>query len=99
MPFKKGKVTNHKGRPAGVSNKVTTRTREAIEKIVSDQLPQIINDFQVLDPHDRINCFLKMLSFILPRLSTVEVKEDPAAMDEKVIDSRIKELLKIGGLK
>ena len=38
MGFKKGEVTNPKGRPKGKPNKTTAEIREAYQKLVEDNL-------------------------------------------------------------
>jgi hypothetical protein len=100
MPFVKGQSGNNKGRPAGVPNKVTARTRELVEEIVESELPRLKSGIRKMKPGERAAVLIRLLNYILPRLQSAQVEiEGPgvAGINEVELDQRIKELMKQGG--
>lgn len=98
MSFKPGCSGNPLGRKKGIPNRATARTRQLLEEIVTTELPRLRRELKQMQPEARAAVLVKLLNYILPRLSTVQVENmDSQNMDEKSLDSRIKEMLKIGG--
>lgn len=57
------------GRKKGTPNKDTKQLREKIEMLLSDQWHQIQKDIQDLKPKDRIDTYIKLLEYSLPKLN------------------------------
>ena len=66
-------VAGRKSSRAGVSDKCTMQTREAFQKLVENNLPQLQQDLDSLDPKDRVKAIIQLASFILPKLAAVDV--------------------------
>lgn len=72
--FKKGQSGNPAGRKVGSKNKATEVLRRKISKIVGDYMKgdQFDSDMKELSASERVNAIIKMTSFILPKLQSVE---------------------------
>lgn len=76
MGFKKGEVTNPKGRPKGKPNKTTAEIREAYQKLVEDNLTNMTEWLkQVADqnPERAMDLMLKLSEYMIPKLARQEV--------------------------
>jgi len=76
MPFKKGEVTNPKGRPTGSKNKSTTVLKNWIADFVEANRERIESDFELLEPKERIQMFEKLLSYVIPRQQTFNIEQE-----------------------
>jgi hypothetical protein len=72
MKFKKGQSGNPKGRPKGAKDKATADLRERVGQLLDDEFDQIKADLSELSPKERVNAWIKLLDFTLPRLQRVE---------------------------
>lgn len=88
---RKGKTNNPHGRPKGSKNKDKRDLREFIEEIVNDRT-QIQNDLKALEPLERLQIIEKLMSYVLPKLRSVENKIDFAQLTDEQIDLIIKEI-------
>lgn len=71
MAFTKGVSGNPDGRPKGSPNKTTGQLREAITNFLEQGFDQVVKDFKVLEPKDRIKVYTDLLQYGLPRLQAV----------------------------
>jgi hypothetical protein len=82
MPFKKGEVSNPRGRAAGVAND-TRRFKVNINKFLeygSDKLLKWLDEVAEKDPKAAIDAVCKLAEFAYPRLArqvVVGEKENP----------------------
>jgi hypothetical protein len=75
------------GRKAGTPNKVTTRTREAFEKLIDgniDNLQEWLERIAESDPKAAFEIVLKLGEFVLPKLARVENHNIETIAPEKV---------------
>lgn len=61
------------GRKKGTPNKATTITREILNDIAEGLRPNIAQDLAALDPKDRLQIWLKLIEFVVPKLSSVDM--------------------------
>ena len=76
MGFKKGEVTNPKGRPKGKPNKTTAEIREAYQKLVEDNLTNMtewLTQVAAENPEKAMDLMLKLSEYMIPKLARQEV--------------------------
>lgn len=73
--FKKGN-THGKGRPKGSRNKITRFLKDRISDFLDENWQAIENDFQELEPKDRIDTYLKLISYVLPKPKFMHLQAD-----------------------
>ena len=76
MAFKKGEVTNPKGRPKGKPNKTTAEIREAYQKLVEDNLTNMtewLTEVAAENPEKAMELMLKLSEYMIPKLARQEV--------------------------
>ena len=61
------------GRKKGTPNKATTITREILNDIAEGLRPNIARDLEALEPKDRLQIWLKLIEFVVPKLSSVDM--------------------------
>lgn len=67
--------TRQIGRTQGSQNKTTKEIRETFKNLLENNLERIQKDLNELEPKDRIMFLLKLTSFVIPTLRSVEVNE------------------------
>lgn len=80
------------GRQAGTPNKVTKNLREWINQLVDDNRLQIERDLKELDPKDRLQILEKLMSYVLPKLQSIDQKIDFDQISDEQLDEIIKKL-------
>ena len=76
MGFKKGEVTNPKGRPKGTPNKSTAEIRDAYQKLVEDNLTNMTEwlvQVAAENPERAMDLMLKLSEYMIPKLARQEV--------------------------
>ena len=76
MGLTKGITNNPNGRPKGIPNKSTNDLRQWVGEFIEGQREQIINDWQALEPKDRVVMFEKLLKYTLPTLQSTTLQTD-----------------------
>jgi hypothetical protein len=64
------------GRLAGTPNKATTEIKEAFQMLLEDNLPTLQRDISSLEPKERVKFMLELASFIIPKMKSVDLKEE-----------------------
>jgi hypothetical protein len=76
MAFKKGEVTNPKGRPKGKPNKTTAEIRDAYQRLVEENLTNMtlwLADVAADSPEKAMDLMLKLSEYMIPKLARQEV--------------------------
>ena len=73
MPFEKGKSGNPAGRKTGTLNTINRDLRERIQALLEEQFEQVAADLKGLEPKLRVEAWLKLLEFALPKLHRSQV--------------------------
>ena len=68
--FKKGNP--YGGRPKGSKNLTSSKVREGVQKLLDDNMDEIQNDLDHLEPRDRIKFLLDLMNFTIPKMKSVE---------------------------
>ena len=63
------------GRTPGTQNKTTKEIRETFKNLLENNLELIQEDLNELEPKDRLMFLLKLTSFVIPTLRSIEVNE------------------------
>ena len=82
------------GRPKGSLNKITAELREWISLFIHENKEQIQQDFDSLEPKDRILIFEKLLKYSLPALQSTTLTTDFERLSDSELDRIIDELKK-----
>jgi hypothetical protein len=72
------------GRQPGSANKVTAEMKSLINDFLHEQWPKFGNDFNCLEPADRIKFFITLLDYVTPKLTKTEAKVN--ARNEPALD-------------
>ena len=95
MPFIKGKSGNPNGRPKGATNNNIKDLRERIKLLLDSQFEQIITDLNNLEPKDRINAYVRLIEYVLPKLQRTEYTEQGTSLEALIsldVDERRKRI-------
>jgi hypothetical protein len=87
MPFEKGKSGNPRGRKKGTQNAVNKDLRERVKDLLESQFDQVVLDLAGLEPKERVNAWLKLSEFVLPKLQRSETVIDFSKMSDAEIDT------------
>lgn len=87
----KGKKTG--GRQKGTPNKITKITREITEEIAAGMYEQVMKDIGKLSAKDRVQVFLKLVEFNVPKPQSIDVSVTNS--QERTIEDELLDLSQI----
>lgn len=93
MP-KKGETNNPNGRPKGTPNKVTTELKTWVQKLIDNNRSQLEKDLKQLEPKDRWAVIERLMSYTLPKMSSVEAKVEFDKLTDEQLNTVINEITK-----
>ena len=88
MPFdtnsgrEAGKISSRKGSP----NRELASLRKRIEILLEDQFEQFLNDLNDLLPKERIDTYVKLLEYAIPKLQRKEATIDLSKMSDDEVE-------------
>jgi hypothetical protein len=87
------KGTKTGGRTKGTPNRTTAQIRDIFTALVSNNVEQVNNDLQSLEPLERIKVFIELSKFVLPTLKAQDINLDTEPVREikitrEIIDRR-----------
>ncbi len=82
------------GRQKGTPNKTTTEIKELIAQFVGNNLEDIQDNYNQLEPEKKLHFFEKILKFVLPQQKEINQMIDVSNLTEPELDKLIDEALK-----
>ncbi|APY11308.1 hypothetical protein BWZ22_08665 [Seonamhaeicola sp. S2-3] len=67
------KRAGQKSTRAGISDKMTIKTRECFKNLIENNLERLQDDLNSLEPKDRLKIIISLSAFVLPKLNAVDV--------------------------
>jgi len=94
MGLPKGKTNNPAGRPKGSLNRTTTEIKEMINQFISGNLEDLQNNYDLLDPKDKLQFFRDLLKFVIPAKESNEININALSDNEleRLTDNLIEKL-------
>lgn len=88
------KKAGSKSSRKGVSNKATRDLRELLKGLLDDQYGQIVKDLKRLDPKDRVNAYIRLIEYAIPKMQKVEQTVDVSTLTDEQVDELFNRLTK-----
>ena len=70
------------GRELGTPNKTTSELRRVLKHMVDNELQNLQDNINELEPKERIELLIKLLPYVMPKVQTVSPRDDePIGLD------------------
>tara|TARA_B100000767_G_scaffold43668_1_gene37703 strand:+ start:143 stop:394 length:252 start_codon:yes stop_codon:yes gene_type:complete len=70
------------GREIGTPNKTTSELRRVLKHMIDDELKNLQDNINELDPKERIELLIKLLPYVMPKVQTVSARDgEPIGTD------------------
>lgn len=69
-----GKRIKTGGRTKGTPNRTTSETKEILQKIVNKEIDNLSQLLERLEPNERVNALSKLLPYIVPKQSEINIE-------------------------
>jgi hypothetical protein len=93
MAFQKGLSGNINGRPKGSRNKAGEGLRNLISDFLEQKFEQVVDDYEQLEPKDRIKIFTDLLQYSVPKMQAVSNSIEFEKMTDEQLDEVINRLI------
>jgi hypothetical protein len=90
----KGKTNNPNGRPKGSPNKITTDIRTWIQSLINNNRELFETDLKAVESKQRLYIMEKLLSFVVPKMQSIEAKTNFDNLTDEQLNTIIDELTK-----
>ena len=91
--FKPGISGNLMGRPHGTPNRVTGDLRQRVNDLWTQTFDQILNDFEALEPRDRVAAWCRLAEYALPKVQRTENVLDVSKLSDDEVDALLNRIL------
>ncbi|RKR83304.1 hypothetical protein BDD43_3509 [Mucilaginibacter gracilis] len=96
MGLKPGQTNNKAGKPKGAKNKIDADLRKKVTDFLSGKFPDVMNQYELLAPKDKVKFYTEMLQYGLPKLQsvdmTMEIDKTLSALNDEQLDAIIEKL-------
>ena len=93
MGLHKGQTNNPAGRPKGRPNKITAGLRTRINDFLNKNWDTLQNDFDKLEPKERLQFYEKLLQYGLPKLQSTEITQELDRLTDEQLDYMVQTIL------
>ena len=70
------------GRELGTPNKTTSELRRVLKHMVDNELQNLQDNINGLEPKERIELLIKLLPYVMPKVQTVSARDgEPIGLD------------------
>lgn len=69
------------GRAKGTPNKITSDLRKLLTDFSNETFPDFVEAFKKLEPKDKCSLWINAQAYVIPRLSSVDLKTNDTADD------------------
>ena len=82
------------GRVKGSVNKITADHRTFINDLLINRRDSFESDLEQIEPHQRVSIYEKLLTYVLPKMQSVDTKIEFEKLSEAQLDMIINQLTK-----
>ena len=97
MGLPKGKTNNPDGRPKGTPNRTTSEIKELLNKFISENLEDIQEQYNQLEPREKLHFFERVLKYVVPQQQSYTENIDISQLSESELDSLLDRIMKKEG--
>jgi len=92
MGLKPGMTNNRNGRPLGALSKIAPELRNKISDFLENNFDEVVNEWKRLDGKEKVSAYKDLLSFVLPKMQSMELRSEFESLPDKQIDEIINRL-------
>jgi predicted component of type VI protein secretion system len=93
MGLRKGQTNNPAGKPPGTKNKINAELRLMINDFLNSEFETIKDDFQKLEPKERMKFYTDLLQYGLPKLQATNLEIDFESLSDEQLTEIIDKLI------